>query len=316
MPEKAIGKVRKVNPGKGYRFVSHAGSNDVFIAPNLVPKGTPFVEGEELEYEFEPDPTPGKEGKFRVTQVLSRSPSTTLDITPIPAASPPANNPDTKHLKVSWKDKDPIEQINMIMVKIMIELLHADGLPASGTMVHLFKSDAEGNRTQVKTPSPKPSADDKGEVNFTLYFASDAELCDLVAVADKKEYSYTWYKNKPTQTATPVSAIPAITPAEPEKWTIETTTPRDMIGNGTFFVTVTTRKNGTKTDRQFAYTSSVPMKVMQAQDVSGRRQILETTTYRSQTPGIYELFIGFLEVMAKVTFQLDNGQEAVVRLRK
>ncbi len=100
-----------------------------------------------------------------------------------------------------------------------------------------------------------------------------------------------------------------------KNWTIEVhNPPRDLDPiTGMFFISVITRKDGKQADCKFVTISEpVPVEIKQM-TAAGPVAVIDLA---SKSPGIYQLYVEFTGLYAKVTFQLNDGTEAVVHLRK
>lgn len=174
-----------------------------------------MTKGSRVRFE-ESVPDPAKDGKTHAqsVEILSRA-STLAPIAPafaVEAASAAIlSNEKEDTLAVTWRHDDPIAQPNLILVRIWIIFLRL-GSAVSGLVVSLHKVDQSGKRTKVVTPSPKATTDGKGEAYFALYLTPDVEFCDLVAIADGKEYPYTWSKTQPAAMQTAITPVVSVAP--------------------------------------------------------------------------------------------------------
>ncbi|MBX4186741.1 MAG: cold shock domain-containing protein [Candidatus Doudnabacteria bacterium] len=294
---------------KGFAFVrADDDRTETFVHRSAYPHGMQIMEGDVIEYEIE-DTDKGPRAKD--VKVLERGSSPP----PIPKASPPGPASPTvtagsQEIEVLWeKVGPPIKQGNSQFLPITLTLKSDKQLPA-GIEVTLT-----ANGKGVKDPSPKPSPDGKGQVEFLVPMKNETvyALATDVKVDGKKVKTLTriWEKRSEKTASTDATPAPSADPKLPEIEVVNP--PRDPdLATGMFLVNVVTRKNDVKTNRDFSAFSDISVEIRQ-KTASGLSAV---TSFIPVATGQYQLYISFEGVQTKVVFRLDNGKEAVVRLRK
>jgi len=266
----------------------------------------PMAEDDRLKAEIKPGP---KGPRAEDVELLSRG---TPKPVPAPTPSPPTAAIQSQEIEVEWSFGAPTKK-GRSNVLLLTLTLHSGKSPRSGIEVKLK---AEGK--EVKDPVPNPSTDGQGRVIFLVPLLAATKLCALAAEikfdGKTKVYAQVWEKRrKKSAPATTATAAPA-TDAEKKLPEIEVVNPpRDPDPTtGQFLVNVVTRKNGKKADRDFVALSDQTVEISQS-DPPG---LAVVTTFKSDTTGHYPLYVNFDGIMVKIVFQLDDGKEAEVWLRK